>query len=113
MTAKRKAGLGRGLQALIPTEPDPGDHATYLEVPVDGIKPNPDQPRSRFDDEALEELAASIKEVGVLQPVLVRPAADADVRYERIGEFRSGALKLDAPSPTVFVEGRPVYALRK
>ena len=45
--------------------------------------------------------------------VLVRPAADADVRYERIGEFRSGALKLDAPSPTVFVEGRPVYALRK
>jgi hypothetical protein len=45
--------------------------------------------------------------------VLVRPAADADVRYERIGEFRDGALKMDAPTPTVFVEGRPVYALRK
>lgn len=72
MTAKRKAGLGRGLEALIPTESEVTERpATYLEIPVDDIRPNPDQPRSRFDDESLDELAASIVEVGVLQPVVV------------------------------------------
>jgi ParB family chromosome partitioning protein len=63
--------LGRGLEALIPTEVEAGAQPSYLEIPVDDIKPNPDQPRSRFDDESLEELASSIKEVGVLQPVVV------------------------------------------
>lgn len=76
MTAKRKAGLGRGLEALIPTQPESSDQATYLEIPVDDIKPNPDQPRSRFDDEALSELAASITEVGMLQPVVVSRTED-------------------------------------
>jgi ParB family chromosome partitioning protein len=72
VTTKRKAGLGRGLEALIPTESDAADRmATYLEIPVDDIKPNPDQPRSRFDDATLDELAASITEVGVLQPIVV------------------------------------------
>lgn len=87
MTAKRKAGLGRGLEALIPTETDTGDQPTYLEVPVDGIKPNPDQPRSRFDDGALEELADSIKEVGVLQPVVVSQDEDGAL-YLIAGERR-------------------------
>lgn len=87
MTTKRKAGLGRGLEALIPTESDSGDHPTYLEVPVDGIKPNPDQPRSRFDDETLEELAASITEVGVLQPVVVSREDDGTL-YLIAGERR-------------------------
>ena len=67
----RKAGLGRGLDALIPTEA-PEEEREFLRIGVDEIQPNPDQPRSRFDDEALEELAASIEEVGVLQPVVVR-----------------------------------------
>ena len=72
MTTKRKAGLGRGLEALIPTESDAAERGvTYLELPVDDIRPNPDQPRARFDDETLDELAASITEVGVLQPVVV------------------------------------------
>ncbi|MFZ0012539.1 MAG: ParB/RepB/Spo0J family partition protein [Acidimicrobiia bacterium] len=71
MTTKRKPGLGRGLEALIPTETDRAEQTTFLDIPVDDIKPNPDQPRSRFDDEALSELAASIIEVGVLQPVVV------------------------------------------
>lgn len=71
MTTRRKAGLGRGLEALIPTEIESGAHPSYLEIPVEDIRPNPDQPRSRFDDEGLEELAASIREVGVLQPVVV------------------------------------------
>lgn len=79
MTAKRRAGLGRGLEALIPTESDTGDQPTYLEVPVDGIKPNPDQPRSRFDDESLSELAASIEEVGVLQPVVLSRDDDGNL----------------------------------
>jgi ParB family transcriptional regulator, chromosome partitioning protein len=84
---KRKAGLGRGLEALIPTEPDSGEHPTYLEVPVDNIKPNPDQPRSRFDDGALEELAASITEVGVLQPVVLSRDDDGTL-YLIAGERR-------------------------
>jgi ParB family chromosome partitioning protein len=69
--------LGRGLEALIPTS---GSSATATiertagvrEIPVVDIGPNPFQPRKRFDDEAIQELAASIKVSGVLQPVLVR-----------------------------------------
>lgn len=99
MTARRKAGLGRGLEALIPTEADGGDQPTYLEVPVDGIKPNPDQPRSRFDDESLDELAASIKEVGVLQPVVVSRDEEG-VLYLIAGERRWRAAKR-AGLPTI------------
>lgn len=87
MTAKRRAGLGRGLEALIPTESEGSDQVTYLEVPVDGIKPNPDQPRSRFDDESLAELAASIEEVGVLQPVVLSRSDDGAL-YLVAGERR-------------------------
>ena len=87
MTTKRKAGLGRGLEALIPSDTDTGDHPTYLEVPVDNIKPNPDQPRSRFDDVTLDELAASITEVGVLQPVVLSRAEDG-ILYLIAGERR-------------------------
>jgi ParB family chromosome partitioning protein len=87
VTTRRKAGLGRGLEALIPTAPEQGDESTYMEVPVDGIKPNPDQPRSRFDDETLEELAASIVSVGVLQPVVLSRAEDGTL-YLIAGERR-------------------------
>jgi ParB family chromosome partitioning protein len=87
VTTKRKAGLGRGLEALIPSDTDTGDHPTYLEVPVDNIKPNPDQPRSRFDDVTLDELAASITEVGVLQPVVLSRAEDG-ILYLIAGERR-------------------------
>ncbi|RLE19423.1 MAG: chromosome partitioning protein ParB [Actinobacteria bacterium] len=68
--AARKSGLGRGLDALIPV-----DHPTvgFAELDLDEISPSPQQPRVRFDDDALEGLAASIREVGVLQPVVVRP----------------------------------------
>lgn len=76
MTTKRKAGLGRGLESLIPTESSTRDQTSYQEIPVDGIKPNPDQPRSRFDDEKLDELTNSIVEVGVLQPVVVARGDD-------------------------------------
>ncbi|MCL2850729.1 MAG: ParB/RepB/Spo0J family partition protein [Micrococcales bacterium] len=115
MSEKRR-GLGRGLGALIPTgaemtpngnrpvdvffpdapaatatavlEPDlvevPG--ARFAEVPVSAIRPNPRQPRRVFDDDDLAELVGSIQEVGVLQPVVVRPAGDG---YELVmGERR-------------------------
>ena len=74
MMTARKSGLGRGLESLIPVDPTPGPGAEFLMLAIDQIQPNPDQPRSRFDENALEELAASIREVGVLQPVIVKPA---------------------------------------
>ena len=85
----RRGGLGKGLGALIPpggTEgaPEPGG---LEELPLASIRPNRFQPRGHFDEEALALLADSIREVGVLQPVLVRPADDDG--YELIaGERR-------------------------
>ncbi|MBM3671413.1 MAG: ParB/RepB/Spo0J family partition protein [Actinobacteria bacterium] len=75
----RPGGLGRGLGALIP--PGTLDHPVqavsgYREIPIAAIRPNPYQPRDVFDEEALGALADSIREVGLLQPVLVRPAGD-------------------------------------
>ena len=69
--------------------PVPGVH--FAEVPLDAIRPNPRQPRTVFDEDALEELVSSIREIGVLQPVVVRPVTDGTdgVRYELImGERR-------------------------
>ncbi|MHB1929642.1 MAG: ParB/RepB/Spo0J family partition protein [Acidimicrobiales bacterium] len=83
----RRSGLGKGLGALIPS--DMVDHrvATLLELPVTAIDPNPNQPRTHFDEEGLAALTASIREVGVLQPILVR-RVEGD-RYELIaGERR-------------------------
>jgi ParB family chromosome partitioning protein len=72
----RRSGLGQGLGALIPTEVV-GDRSSALrEVPIGSIKPNPLQPRSHFDDETMASLASSIKELGVLQPILVRQIGD-------------------------------------
>ena len=84
----RKGGLGRGLTALIPTGDldASGDDAGFREVPIDSVRPNPLQPRRVFDEETLEGLVDSIKELGVLQPVLVRAVDDG---YELIaGERR-------------------------
>lgn len=66
-----KKGLGKGLQALIP-EAASGDREALVEVEIARIYPNPKQPRRSFDEEKLLELAASIKEHGVVQPVLLR-----------------------------------------
>ena len=69
----RRSGLGRGLESLIPSGPGPG---SLHQLPIEQITPNPDQPRSRFDEETIQALAASIAEVGVLQPVVVRPGPE-------------------------------------
>ena len=84
MSAQRR-GIGRGLAAILP-ETGPGE-ASYREVPVDLIRPNPEQPRRAFDTETISSLAQSIAEAGVIQPLIVRPLADG--RYELIaGERR-------------------------
>lgn len=65
--------LGRGLDALISTEaPQTQGSSKINEIPLSQIQPNPDQPRRVFDDQALEELAASIREIGIIQPITVR-----------------------------------------
>lgn len=86
----RRSGLGRGLSSLIPAAegggPGPIVAATMVDIAVSEIDQNPHQPRVHFDEESLGELAASIGQLGVLQPILVRPV---DGRYQLIaGERR-------------------------
>ena len=78
-----KQALGRGLKALIPETPRA--RAGFAEIPVDRLRPNPQQPRHRFDDEALAELAESIRQHGVLQPILV--SEDQPGNYLLLAEF--------------------------
>jgi len=112
----RRSGLGRGLDSLLPqAEPRPAPQEDgFLEVAVDAIEPNPDQPRRTFDPTALEELAASIGELGVLQPLLLqrRPAG----RFELIaGERRLRAARragLDRV-PAVIVQTDPRGSLER
>lgn len=71
--ATRRGGLGRGLEALIPSG---AEGQEFQRIRLDQIVPNPHQPRTSFDEDGLDELAASIGEVGILQPVVVRPLED-------------------------------------
>jgi ParB family transcriptional regulator, chromosome partitioning protein len=86
----KRSGLGRGLDALLPpTSPTPTDPATsagLVEIPLNAIAPSTRQPRRSFDEQGLEELAASIRQLGLLQPVIVRRSAGG---YELVaGERR-------------------------
>jgi ParB family chromosome partitioning protein len=76
----RSSGLGKGLSSIIPgaelPDADASQGAVLSEVPVSAVSPNPNQPRVHFDEESLTELSASITEMGVLQPILVRPLAE-------------------------------------
>ena len=111
--SKQQRGLGRGLGALLGGDADlsqirkpvgyvnkevvksdpPQDTSDILRVPVDMIEPNPYQPRMSFDQEALEELAESIRTLGLIQPITVRRKADG--RYQIIsGERRFRACQL-------------------
>ena len=85
----RRSGLGKGLSALIPTEVTGESNSLLRVVPISHIRPNAFQPRSHFDEESMASLAASIKAVGLLQPVLVRQLAEEAESYELIaGERR-------------------------
>lgn len=92
---KRKA-LGRGLEALIPTHDGDADFDSgILTVPIDAIRPNPHQPRTEFNAEALQELANSIREHGLIQPLIV--TQDEPNQYTLIaGERRWRACRLAA-----------------
>lgn len=93
MSVKRR-GLGTNLDALIPTSLtlNGEEIAQQNEVPIDAISPNPRQPRTIFDEDALRELTDSIKEVGLLQPPVVRETSSG--RYELVmGERRYRAAK--------------------
>lgn len=92
----RKPGLGKGLGALIP-EDDSGStdgitatvEGPLRKVPVESIRPNPFQPRKAINDESLVTLASSVRELGVLQPIIVRPVEGEEGHYELIaGERR-------------------------
>jgi ParB family chromosome partitioning protein len=109
--SEKRRGLGRGLGSLIPTQPEAEQHtsggavattdgpatppgvagAYFAELPIDAITPNAKQPRQVFDEEAMAELVHSIKEIGLLQPVVVRRVGEGggEDRYELImGERR-------------------------
>ena len=107
----RRGGLGRGLSSLLPGAAIAA--GGLLELPLDAIRPNPRQPRTDFAGEGLEALADSIREVGVLQPVVVRPRDDG---YELVaGERRLRAARLAglAVIPAVVREGRDEDSLRE
>src|SRR6202789_3586636 len=85
----RRSGLGKGLSALIPSEAMGETDSALRVVPISHIKPNAFQPRSHFDEESMSSLAASILEVGLLHPVLVREVDGEEESYELIaGERR-------------------------
>jgi ParB family chromosome partitioning protein len=100
-------GLGRGLGALIPRQT-----VGLREVPVDAIRPNPWQPRTHFDEQELEELAQSIREHGVLQPVLVSQQSDGTFQLIT-GERRWRAVQLAgfASVPAMVKEATPRSSL--
>lgn len=76
MAKPRQGGLGRGLSSLIPSEPTRSPDSPLRDIPVGDIEPNSYQPRQTFDEDALDALTASVRELGVLQPVLVRSKPD-------------------------------------
>ena len=93
--ARPKPGMGRGLSAILSASGESPDEAgqELRELPVELIAPNPQQPRRRFDEASLQALADSMRDSGVLQPVLVRPRPGG--RYELVaGERRWRAAKL-------------------
>ncbi|BDI24202.1 ParB/RepB/Spo0J family partition protein [Herbiconiux sp. L3-i23] len=119
MATPKRTGLGRGIGALIPTSDEgaarpvdvffpssdkaasePGEQlvavpgARLASIPVDEIRPNALQPRKEFDPEALDELVISVRENGVLQPIVVRASVEGDSKYELVmGERRLRASK--------------------
>lgn len=93
MVKKQHKGLGRGLSALmadVETQtPDAAPSRNDATVPVDAIHPNPDQPRKRFTEEQLNDLTNSLREKGIIQPLIVRPAPDQPGQYQIVaGERR-------------------------
>lgn len=104
--APKRTGLGRGLDALIPPTPEMSEGGkpsvapseispnAVMQVPVEWIHPNPRQPRTRFDEVEMQELAVSIREHGVIQPLIVRQGTSRDAYLLIAGERRLQAARL-------------------
>lgn len=94
MPLPKKSALGRGLDTLLSMDDVPAKGSSAInDIPLDAISPNPDQPRRTFDEEALAELAASISELGIIQPLSLRKIGPKE--YQIIaGERRYRAAKL-------------------
>ena len=85
MAAIKRSALGRGLDALITMEDlKTGGSSSISEISLSKIQPNPDQPRSMFEEEALEELATSIRSLGVIQPITPQRNWSGQI-YDHIG----------------------------
>lgn len=113
-----RRGLGKGLAALIPAAPEETAAARVHEVSVDAISPNPRQPRQTQDQDALQELADSIREHGLIQPLIVTAAPPdqqaAGVQYQLIaGERRWAAARLAGLTvvPVIIKEATPQQSL--
>jgi ParB family chromosome partitioning protein len=97
---KKSRGLGRGLSALMSdvAQDQTSDSASKrpdMMVPIERVRPNPDQPRRTFAEDALQELATSIAERGIIQPIIVRTAPDDDTSFEIVaGERRWRAAQI-------------------
>jgi len=120
----RRPGLGKGLDALIPAGEEKGSKATrsktgqgVIQIPVEEIRPNPHQPRTIMDDNLLQELAASITEHGVIQPLIVAADPDGNGYTLIAGERRwraailAGLSKVPAIEKKVSEEGQLEIAL--
>jgi len=103
--SQKRSALGRGLDALISMDDTPARGASAIsEISIDKIQPNPDQPRRMFSEEALEELAVSISEIGIIQPISVRKLVGADAYQIIAGERRyRAALKAGLKSVPAYV----------
>lgn len=95
----RRSGLGKGLSSLIPSDTEANETGKMAEIPISAIQANEYQPRSRFEEEALVSLTDSIRELGVLQPVLVRQLGPD--RYELIAGERRWRAARRAGLPSV------------
>lgn len=105
---KKKTGLGRGLNALIPQSPTTRDESTGLQtVPINQIIPNPLQPRSVIEQEKLEELASSIKEHGLIQPLIVTHQGSQYILIAGERRWRAGQLAGLQELPVVIKEATP------
>jgi ParB family chromosome partitioning protein len=104
---KKRSGLGRGLEALIPAEQDYSERPSVRQVSVESIVPNPRQPRTRIHNEALLELAASIKEHGLIQPLIVTGSPPKFTLIAGERRWRAAQLAGLAEVPVIVKETTP------
>jgi ParB family chromosome partitioning protein len=101
-----KVVLGRGLEALIPTQDESATGGSYRNIPVNMIVPNPAQPRRNFDDASLQELADSFKTQGVLQPIIVKKKDNGYVLIAGERRYRASRLAGMEKIPALLMDER-------